>query len=82
MVGAERLDTLQGHLAIINMGIAFAKSQIRNGLKYFGDLDSSLANLEDSDDDISSDEDDDNTNSDGEDALSSNENSDHETFYD
>jgi hypothetical protein len=81
-VGAERLDTLQGHLAIITMGIAFAKSQIRNGLKYFGDLDSSLANLEDSDDDISSDEDDDNICSDGEDALSSHENSDHETFYD
>ncbi len=43
---------LQGCLAITTMGIAFAKSQIRNVLKYFGDLDSSLANLEDSDDDI------------------------------
>jgi hypothetical protein len=81
-VRAERLDTLQGHLAIINMGIAFAKSQIRNGLEYFRDLDNSLACLEDSDDDVSSDEDDDDTNSDCEDTLSSHENSELETFYD
>ena len=77
---AAKYDILQGHLAIINMGIAFAKSQIRNGLKYFGDLDNSIANLEDSEDGISSDEDDDDTNSDCEDPLSSHESS--ETFYD
>ncbi|CAB4029371.1 Hypothetical predicted protein [Paramuricea clavata] len=82
LVRTERLDTLQGHLAIVNMGIAFAKSQIRNGLEYFRDLDNSLASLEDSDDDVSSDEDDDDTNSDCEDALSSHENSELETFYD
>lgn len=76
----ETSDTLQGHLAIINMGIDFAKSQIRNGLKYFGNLDNSLASLEDSEDNTSSDEDDDDMNSDCEDALSSRENS--ETFYD
>ena len=73
----ETSDTLQGHLATINMGIDFAKSQIRNGLKYFGNLDSSLASLEGSEDNTSSDEDedDDDMNSDCEDALSSHENS-------
>ena len=39
------------------MGIAFAKSQIRNGLKYFRNLDNSLASLKDTKDNTNSDED-------------------------
>jgi hypothetical protein len=81
-VRTERQDTLQGHLAIVNMGIAFAKNQIRNGLSYFGDLNNSLAYLQDGEDDISSDEDEDDTNSSCEDALLSDENTEHETFDD
>ena len=58
-IPAKRLDTLQGYLAIANMGIAFAKNQIRSGLEYFADLDASFASLETSDHEVSDGDDDD-----------------------
>ncbi|XP_028403981.1 uncharacterized protein LOC114526580 isoform X2 [Dendronephthya gigantea] len=54
----ERIETLQGQLAITNKGIAFAKSQIAVGLKYFRHLDTSLACLEEIDDKCDDDDDD------------------------
>ena len=55
----DDLLSLRGRLAITNKGIAFAKSQIRKGCDAFVDLDHSMINLEDSDNEFYSDDDDD-----------------------
>ena len=52
-------QSLRGRLAIAKKGIAFAKSQIRNGCSLFVDLEQSLSNIEDSDDEFLSDSDND-----------------------
>lgn len=82
LLRAERPEILQGHLAIINMGIAFAKSQIRPGLQYFTDLDTSLANFEESDDDVGDDEEvDEDANSDCEESVPSTDDNEFATLY-
>ena len=53
------IQSLRGRLAIAKKGIAFAKSQIRNGCSLFVDLEQSLSNIEDSDDEFLSDSDND-----------------------
>ena len=58
-IPTNRLDTLQGYLAIPNMGIVFAKNQIRPGLEYFADLDASIPSLETINCEVSDDDDDD-----------------------
>ena len=49
------IQSLRGRLAVANKGIAFAKTQIRKGCSLFVDLEQSLSNIEDSEDEFLSD---------------------------
>ena len=57
-IGHNTIHSLRGRLAIAKKGIVFAKSQIRKGCSLFVDLEQSLRNIKDHDDEFLSDGDD------------------------